>query len=568
MLAHIPGLRVVIPSSPERAYGLLLAAIRDPDPVVFLEPTRIYRAAKGEVEDNGEALPLDVAFVLREGRDVTLISWGAMVKETLAAAETLAAEGISAEVIDLATLKPYDEETVLGSVAKTGRCVIVHEAARTGGFGAEIAALIAERGLTSLLAPVARVTGYDTVMPLPRLEQHYMPSVGRIVGRRDARLASSVEISGAHPMRQFMLPDLGEGLEEAEIVTWHVNEGDHVVTDQPLVSVETDKAVVEVPSPWSGRIARLFGAKGDLVKVGAPLVEFAEGAEQDTGTVVGELDTGEKQAAATESTCRARAGANASGASGGTRARAQARCRSQPRAGHRARRHHHARRRRARRQEPRRGRSGRGAARACGAPWRSAWRRRMPKWFPPRSPTRPISTIGATGEDATIRLVRAIAAACKAEPSLNAWYNAEAGERRLVKRIDIGIAVDTEGGLIVPVLRNVGERDARDLRAGLDRLRADAAARSIPPEELRGATITLSNFGMIGGRFASLVVVPPQVAIVGAGRIDATLVVAHQGQPAVRRVLPLSLTFDHRVVTGGEAARFIVALKSDLERPS
>jgi pyruvate dehydrogenase E1 component beta subunit len=181
MLAHIPGLRVVVPSSPERAYGLLLAAIRDPDPVVFLEPTRLYRAAKGEVEDDGEALPLDVAFVLREGRDVTFITWGATVKETLAAAEALAADRIEAEVIDLATLKPYDEETVLNSVAKTGRCVIVHEAARTGGFGAEIAALIAERGLTSLFAPIARVTGYDTVVPLPRLEQHYMPSVDRIV---------------------------------------------------------------------------------------------------------------------------------------------------------------------------------------------------------------------------------------------------------------------------------------------------------------------------------------------------------------------------------------------------
>src|SRR5215471_13675279 len=180
MLAHIPGLRVVIPSSPERAYGLLLAAIRDPDPVVFLEPTRIYRAAKGQIDDDGEALPLDVAFVLREGQDVTLISWGAMVKETLAAADELAAQGIDAEVIDLATLKPYDADTILSSVTKTGRCVIVHEAARTGGFGAEIAAFIAERGLTSLLAPVARVTGYDTVIPLPRLEQYYMPSVNRI----------------------------------------------------------------------------------------------------------------------------------------------------------------------------------------------------------------------------------------------------------------------------------------------------------------------------------------------------------------------------------------------------
>jgi pyruvate dehydrogenase E2 component (dihydrolipoamide acetyltransferase) len=171
----------------------------------------------------------------------------------------------------------------------------------------------------------------------------------------------------------------------------------------------------------------------------------------------------------------------------------------------------------------------------------------------------------ASGEDATIRLMRAVAAACRAEPSLNAWYNAAAGERRLVKRIDIGIAVDTEGGLIVPVLRNVAERDAPDLRAGLNRMRADAAARSIPPDELRGATITLSNFGMIGGRFANLVVVPPQVAIIGAGRIGQRVVV-HEGQPAVRRVLPLSLTFDHRVVTGGEAARFVAALKADLER--
>jgi 2-oxoisovalerate dehydrogenase E1 component beta subunit len=181
MLAHIPGLRVVIPSSPERAYGLLLAAIRDPDPVVFLEPTRIYRAVKAEVEDSGESLPLDVAFILREGRDITLVSWGAMLRETMAAADALAADGIGADVIDLATLKPYDEDAVLASVAKTGRCVIVHEAARTGGFGAEIAACIAERGLASLLAPIVRVTGYDVVTPLPRLEQYYMPSVRRIV---------------------------------------------------------------------------------------------------------------------------------------------------------------------------------------------------------------------------------------------------------------------------------------------------------------------------------------------------------------------------------------------------
>ena len=366
-------------------------------------------------------------------------------------------------------------------------------------------------------------------------------------------------------MRQFILPDLGEGLEEAEIVTWHVNEGDHVVVDQPLVSVETDKAVVEVPSPQSGRIARLFGAKGDLVKVGAPLVEFAEGEHGDTGTVVGELGHAEKSPPAVEAAEPERARVlqvvpavralarkldvdlnvvQATGPGGTiTRADVERAARSLAEAGP---------------AEPLRG-------------MRRAMAQRMAAAHAEVARTTVIDEADIDdwhkGEDVTIRLVRAIAAACAAEPSLNAWYNADAGERRVIKRIDLGIAVDTEGGLIVPVLRNIGERDAPDLRAGLDRMRADAIARSIPPEELRGATITLSNFGMIGGRFANLVVVPPQVAIVGAGRIDQRVMV-HDGRPAARRVLPLSLTFDHRVVTGGEAARFLVALKSALERAS
>jgi len=339
-------------------------------------------------------------------------------------------------------------------------------------------------------------------------------------------------------MRQFILPDLGEGLEEAEIVTWHVNEGDRVVVDQPLVSVETDKAVVEVPSPWSGRIARLFGGKGDLVKVGAPLVEFAEGTQGDTGTVVGELGHQEKAPRDAEAPAptpvrtlqvlpavRALARkldvdlnlVQASGPGGTvTRADVERAAKSLAEAGP---------------AEPLRG-------------MRRAMAQRM-----------------AAAHAEVVRTT------VNDEADIDDWRKGEAGERRLIKRIDIGIAVDTEGGLIVPVLRNVGERDASDLRHGLDRLRADAAARSIPPEELRGATITLSNFGMIGGRFANLVVVPPQVAIVGAGRIDQRVLV-HNGQPAARRVLPLSLTVDHRVVTGGEAARFLVALKSDLERAS
>lgn len=181
LFAHIPGLRVVVPSSPGRAYGLLLAAIRDPDPVVFLEPKRLYRAFKQDVADDGKALDLDCCFVLRKGHDLTLVTWGAMVQETLEAADALATDGVSAEVIDVATLKPLDLATILASVEKTGRCVIVHEAALSGGLGAEIAASIASDGLLSLLAPIERVAGYDTIMPLPRLEAHYLPSTARII---------------------------------------------------------------------------------------------------------------------------------------------------------------------------------------------------------------------------------------------------------------------------------------------------------------------------------------------------------------------------------------------------
>ncbi len=181
MFAHVPGLRVVCPSTPARAYGLLLAAIRDPDPVLFLEPVRIYRYAKQEVADDGKALPLDVCFLLREGSDVTIVTWGAMTVDVLKAATQLAADGISAEVIDLATISPIDSEAILESVARTGRLVIVHEAARNCGVGAEIAAIVAEQGLYDLQAPIQRVTGYDTVMPYFRLEHDYIPSIARIV---------------------------------------------------------------------------------------------------------------------------------------------------------------------------------------------------------------------------------------------------------------------------------------------------------------------------------------------------------------------------------------------------
>ena len=190
IFTNVPGLRVVMPSSPQRAYGLLLAAIRDPDPVIFFEPKRIYRQYKEEVPDDGEALPLDVCFVLRDGSDVTLVTWGAQVKEALEAADALAKEGISAEVIDVATLKPLDFDTIAESVKKTGRCVIVHEAPRTAGFGAEIAAQLAEKSMFDLVAPVERVTGYDTHIPLFRLEMKYLPSVEKIIAATRRTLAA------------------------------------------------------------------------------------------------------------------------------------------------------------------------------------------------------------------------------------------------------------------------------------------------------------------------------------------------------------------------------------------
>jgi pyruvate dehydrogenase E1 component beta subunit len=179
--AHTPGLKVVVPGSPYDAKGLLLAAVEDPDPVIFLEPIRIYRALREEVPDEAYTVPIGEAHIERAGTDVSLIAYGAMLREARRAADALDAEGISAEIVDVRSLSPFDAETVVGSAAATGRAVVIHEAHRTAGFAAEIAAQIQERALYSMLAPVQRVTGWDTVVPLRRAEDHYIPSVERIV---------------------------------------------------------------------------------------------------------------------------------------------------------------------------------------------------------------------------------------------------------------------------------------------------------------------------------------------------------------------------------------------------
>lgn len=181
MLVHIPGLKVVVPATPADACGLLKSAIRDPDPVLFLEPKRIYRAIKEEVPEQMAPIPLGRARRVRQGGDLTLVAWGAMVREAEAAAEILAAAGVASDLLDLRTLSPLDTEAVIASVRRTGRCLIVHEAPRTCGLGAEISAQVMEEALLYLKAPVARVTGFDTVMPLPKGEDLYLPNPQRIV---------------------------------------------------------------------------------------------------------------------------------------------------------------------------------------------------------------------------------------------------------------------------------------------------------------------------------------------------------------------------------------------------
>ena len=366
-------------------------------------------------------------------------------------------------------------------------------------------------------------------------------------------------------MRYFKLPDLGEGLQEAEIVEWHVTPGDKVEADQLIVSVETDKAIVEVPSPCDGTIASLFGEPGDLVHIGEPLVEFAGGADEDSGTVVGKLDS----AAAPASEDHFIIGSAQGEVSRDTLATPAIRQLARrlgveledviPSGARGVITHEDVER----------------AARLAESHGRSESLRGVRRSMA-QSMTRAHAEVAKVSihddvdvhawpedTDLTMRLVRAIAGACSAEPALNCWFDGHSLRRRPMQRVDLGIAVDTPDGLFVPVLRNIRERSLDDLRAGLNAMREAVRSRSIPPEEMRGATITLSNFGTMAGRYADPIVVPPTVAIVGAGR-RRDEVVAREGEAVVHPLLPLSVSFDHRAVTGGEASRFLAAMMEDL----
>lgn len=391
-------------------------------------------------------------------------------------------------------------------------------------------------------------------------------------------------------MTTFNLPDLGEGLPEAEIVSWHVAEGDSIKTDDLLVSVETAKAVVEVLSPQTGVIEKLYASEGDIVATGAPLVEFSNAVADDAtleppatditepaASVVGNVPTGGELLQETAIV-------------GGSRRQKKGRIKATPSVRTQAKRFgidladitptgkngqitsadldSFA----AREKVQARSRSVRPTAIAARSEQLRGPRRAMAQSM---SNFRDEVALCTLFDDAdihewihkrniTARILRSIVAGCVAEPGLNGFYNADSMIHQTESRVDIAMAVDTEDGLIVPVIRNVEAMSLGDIRAAVDALKQATRNRTVAPQDMVNYTITLSNFGMIAGRYATPLMVPPTVGILGTGKLQHD-VVAVMGGIEVHRRIPLSLSFDHRCVTGGEAARFLAAVIQDLE---
>ncbi|RLA30900.1 MAG: 2-oxo acid dehydrogenase subunit E2 [Gammaproteobacteria bacterium] len=394
-------------------------------------------------------------------------------------------------------------------------------------------------------------------------------------------------------MTTFNLPDLGEGLPDAEIVSWHVAEGDAVKTDDLLVSVETAKAVVEVPSPHTGVITKLYASAGDIVATGAPLVDFAEGASaevaqpapaveektENAATVVGNVPTSSEVLQETA-------------IAGGSRRRKKGRIKATPSV-----------RTQAKRlgidlaEVTPTGKNGQITAKdleAFGGKQKSQARPAVSR--PAMAPGQATALRGSrramaqsmsmnrdqvalctmfddadihewlNKRDFTARIMRALVAGCAAEPALNGFFDAESMIHQTESRVDMAMAVDTEGGLIVPVIRNVEEMSLDEIRAAVAKVKQATINRSVAPQDMVNYTITLSNFGMLAGRYATPLMVPPTVAILGTGKLQHD-VVAVMGGIEVHRRIPLSLSFDHRCVTGGEACRFLAAVIQDLEKP-
>ena len=395
-------------------------------------------------------------------------------------------------------------------------------------------------------------------------------------------------------MTTFNLPDLGEGLPEAEIVEWHVAEGDTVKTDDPLVSVETAKAVVEVPSPQTGKISKLHAAAGDIVLTGAPLVDFdgaskgaavattgADADEPAAATVVGNMPTGNEVIEETS-------------IAGGSRRRKTGRIKATPSV----------------RTEAKRlkinladvtpnGKNGQVTI-ADLTQFRMSQQQTKENKMPVqvaslpsgqaealRGPRRAMAQSMSLNRDEvasctlfddadidawldkkdfTTRVLRAMVAGCIAEPALNGFYAPESMSHQKESRVDIAMAVDTPDGLIVPVIRNVEALSVDQIRAAVANIKKATLERTVAPQDMVNYTITLSNFGMLAGRYATPLMVPPTVAILGTGKLQHD-VVAVMGGIEVHRRMPLSLTFDHRCVTGGDACRFLAAVIEDLSKP-
>ncbi|MBA2711823.1 MAG: 2-oxo acid dehydrogenase subunit E2 [Tatlockia sp.] len=370
-------------------------------------------------------------------------------------------------------------------------------------------------------------------------------------------------------MNIFNLPDLGEGLPDAEIHEWFVKEGDKVTIDQPLVSMETAKAVVDVPCPQEGIIEKLYGKPGDVIKTGEPLVGFreTEAPRADKGTVVGNL---EESAEVSEDNFIIGSGKSPSNRIKATPAvrllakklkvdlnvlkgsgehgmitredvDAQARTKTELLEGYEA--------------------------------LRGVRRAMLNSMMQSHQEIVPVSIFDEadieswqSGSDITIRLIRAIINACKKEPALNAWFDSAHGAVKMFKEVNLGLAMDNAEGLFVPVIHSSADLSDQQLRKTIDDYKREVNERSLAPEKFKGATITLSNFGKFAGRFASPIIVPPMVAILAVGRLYQAAVVSN-GKVEAHRLLPLSLSFDHRAVTGGEATRFLGEVISSLQQP-
>tara|TARA_B110000879_G_scaffold208771_1_gene295062 strand:- start:312 stop:1418 length:1107 start_codon:yes stop_codon:yes gene_type:complete len=368
-------------------------------------------------------------------------------------------------------------------------------------------------------------------------------------------------------MSIFKLPDLGEGLPDAEISEWHVKEGDIVTTDQPLVSMETAKAVVEVPSPQDGVISKLYGDVGDIILTGTSLIEFSSDAstnDEDAGTVVGNIQTSNditednfivgannvRQINRIKATPKIKALAQTLhldlSTVTGTGLNGKITANDLEAAAH--------------------------PLQEDFEPLKGVRRHMVRTMVKSHSEVVPVTlyddaNLGAWDDkqDITVRLIQAICEAAKKEPALNAWYDGHNSARKLFDKVQLGLATDTPDGLFVPVIKNACCLNAKELRAEINRYKQTVADRSVASEELSGSTITLSNFGKFAGRYANPIIVPPNVAILGVGRLRQAAV-NDNGYAVIKPVLPLSLSFDHRAITGGEATRFLAALLSDLEK--